>query len=401
MGLALAQLRYDRLRTVLAVIGIALAVVSTTVLASVGFGVIDTGQQKFDQSGRDLWITGGPVEITPGAVGGFQSSLTDAHAVAENISSHPDVDTAVPMSFQTLYVGSNESELQTILAVGVPGTGGESVAITNGRGFTNARQHYADGAYNGSFQEEVIVSPQAADQLAVDVDEEVHLGGTLVGARNQQYTVVGVSPTFTQFLGAPTIVLPLAELQTLSQTARQDRAALITVDVRDGVEVGAVERELEAEYPNYDVRTNEEQLQSVLEEQVVVIAAGVTLVALAVLTGLALTVNLLLLFVYQQREVIAAIRAVGVSATPLVLALGIQGLILGVLGGTIGLAVTPFFAAVLNGVAAGVVGFTGLVQTPQVVYLVGAGIAGIVAVVSAIVAGWRVTRIAPLGQLTQ
>lgn len=123
-------------------------------------------------------------------------------------------------------------------------------------------------------------------------------------ARETQYTVVGISPTFTQFLGAPTVVLPLAELQTLTQTPHQDRAALVTIDVWDGVAAAAVKQDLQDEYPGYEFRTNEEQLQSVLEEQVVVIAAGVTLVVLAVLTGLALTVNLLLLFVYQQREVI-------------------------------------------------------------------------------------------------
>lgn len=397
--LAVAQLRHDRLRTVLAVIGIALAVVSTTLLASVGFGVVETGQQKFDQSGRDLWVTGGPVEIAPGTVGGFQSSLTDAHAVAANLSKHPDVKTAVPMSFQTLYVGTNESTLRTILSVGVPGTGGNSVNIQAGRGFTAPNQHYADGTYNGSLSREVIISPQTARQLQVDVGDRIHLGGTLVDARDTQYTVVGISPTFTQFLGAPTVVLPLAELQTLTQTARQDRAALITIDVRDGADVNAVEQNITATYPGFNVRTNEEQLQTVLEEQVVVIAAGVTLVVLAVLTGLALTVNLLLLLVYQQREVIAALRAIGVSSAPLVGALGIQGLLLGVIGGGVGLASTPLLAGLLNAIAADVVGFTGLVQTPALVYWIGGGIAGGVALLSALVAGWRVAAIPPLSHL--
>lgn len=397
-GIALSQLRHDRLRTVLAVVGVALAVLSTTLLASVGFGVVDTGQQKFDQSGRDLWITGGPVEIAPGTVGGFQSSLTDAHGLAENISAQPGVKTAVPMSFQTLYVGADRSDLRTVLAVGVPAGASRSVSIQGGRGFSGS-EHYSGGAYNGSLSRELIVSPQVRERMGLDVGDDVHVGGTLVGARDRQYEVVGVSSTFTQFLGAPTVVLPLAELQTLTRTAHQDRAALITVDVREDASVSAVESDLQAAYPEYDVRTNQEQLRTVLENQLVVIAAGVTLVVLAVLTGLALTVNLLVLLVYQQRETIAALRAIGMAATPLVGALALQGLVMGLVGGALGLAATPLLAHALNLIAADVVGFSGLVQTPRVVYYVGAGIAVVVACVSATVAAWQVTRIEPLEQL--
>lgn len=399
VGISLSQLRYDRLRTVLAVVGVALAVLSMTLLASVGFGVIDTGQQKFDQSGRDLWITGGPVEIAPGTIGGFQTSLTDAHSVSANISAHPDVRTAVPMSFQTLYVGTNQSNLQTTLAVGVPSGASQAVSIQSGEGFSRGDSHYADGSYNGSLSREVIVSPQIAQQRHLEAGDELNVGGTLSAAHNNRYEVIGISPTFTQFLGTPAVILPLAELQTLTNTAHNDRAALITVDVREGANVSAVEADLQATYPEYDIRTNQEQLQTVLEDRIVIIAAGATLVVLAVLTGLALTVNLLLLLVYQQRETIAALRAIGVSATALVGALALQGLILGLLGGGLGLAVTPLFAWALNAVAADIVGFTGLVQTPTVVYYLGASIAVGVAFISATAAAWRVTQIEPLQQL--
>lgn len=81
-SLTVAQLTHDRTRTVLAVLGIAFAVLATTLLASVRYGVVETGQQKFDDSGRDLWMTGGPVQLAPGSVGGFKNSVTNAHAVS-------------------------------------------------------------------------------------------------------------------------------------------------------------------------------------------------------------------------------------------------------------------------------------------------------------------------------
>jgi len=52
LGIAMAQLRHERGRTLLAIVAVALAVLATTILASVGYGVVETGQEKFDTSGR-------------------------------------------------------------------------------------------------------------------------------------------------------------------------------------------------------------------------------------------------------------------------------------------------------------------------------------------------------------
>ena len=68
VGLAAAQLRHYRVRTLLAVFAVTLAVLSTTLLASVGVGVLETGQQKLDAAERDLWITAGPAQLGPGGV---------------------------------------------------------------------------------------------------------------------------------------------------------------------------------------------------------------------------------------------------------------------------------------------------------------------------------------------
>lgn len=68
--------------------------------------------------------------------------------------------------------------------------------------------------------------------------------------------------------------MQLAELQTVTGTARTDRATLITVAVRDDTDVVTVEQEVAELYPEYDIRTNREQLQAVLQDKALVIAAG-------------------------------------------------------------------------------------------------------------------------------
>jgi putative ABC transport system permease protein len=400
VGLVAATVRHERARTVLAVLGVALAVLATTLLGSVGYGVVETGQEKFDSSGRDLWVTGGPVRIAPGGLGGFQSQLVDAHGVAGNITAREDVQTAVPLSFQTVYAGTDPDDVETYLAVGVPGAGGSSVQVTEGQGFTRGGAvHYAGGTYSGNFTHEAMVDPRTRASLNASVNGTLYVGGTVLGAADHPYEVVGITPTFSRFLGAPTVVVPLSELQTMTGAARADRATMITVDLVDSADPAAVATELEAEYPSLQVRTNQEQLQSVVAQRALVVVAGGALVVLAVLGGLALTVNLLSLHVYQQRRTLAAVRATGISARTLVGIVAGQGVVIGAFGGLLGVALTPPAATALNAVAYRVVGFEGLVQTPEWALIAGAGIALVIGTLSAAAAGWRVARSDPLAAL--
>jgi len=397
IGIAATLLARDRLRTTLAVMGVILAVLSTTLLASVGIGVVATGQQKFDDAGRDLWLTGGPTRIQPGTLGGFDAGIVDAHDLSADIEEHPGVTTAVPMLFQTVYVGTTNNSLQPVVAVGLPSSGG--VNIRSGEGFGRDAEYYADGAYNGTPTRNAVAGTRLADSLDLTVGESVHVGGTIVGARETTYEVVGTSSTFSQFLGTSTIAVPLAELQAMTGSAYADSATLVTIDVASNANVSQVKQRLESDYPRYTVRTNEEQLQKILAGRILIIAAGVALVAVAVLSGFALTANLLALLVVQQREVLAALHALGIPRRRLIALVVTQGLLLGVLGGTIGVILTPVAGEAVNQIAYTVTGLSGLVQTPDVVLAGGAVLAGLVGVVSAAIAGRQVARIEPLDVL--
>src|SRR6056297_698072 len=124
VGLATARLRRDRARTVLAVVAVALAVLSVTLLGSLGAGVVETGQQKFDSADRDLWISGGPLRVSPGTVGGFEGGLVDGHETSRELSSSPRIETASPLLFQTVYIGDSPESLRTVVAVGSTSSAG-------------------------------------------------------------------------------------------------------------------------------------------------------------------------------------------------------------------------------------------------------------------------------------
>lgn len=398
IGTALAELRHDRTRTVLAILGICLAVLATTILAGTGYGVVETGQEKFDASGRDLWITGGALTFAPGTIGGIDNPIVNAHDLANQINQRDDVRTSVPLSFQTVYVSTNESSYETVVGVGGPGRGG-SVQIVAGDELSRRDVHYADGEYDGPMTNEVIIGQRTAEMFNVSVGDTLHIGGTVADARRNEFTVVGISPTYSRFLGTPTVIMHLSELQEITGSTGTDSASLITVRLDKDASPEAVAAEIEKSHPGYTVRTNREQLAATLERQAVLLASGASLIILAVIAGLTLTVNLMLGIVYQQRCEFAALQAIGLSQWTLLGVLVVQAIILGTIGGLLGIGLTLPLATGIDAVAAALVGFDNVVRIPRFALIGGFGMAFVMSIVGAIAAGWRLQRLEVLDQL--
>jgi putative ABC transport system permease protein len=385
-SVALSQLRHERGRTLLAVLGVVLAVLATTLLAGTGIGVVETGQEKFDQAGRDLWIVGGPVEFAPGQLGGVRGGLTDAHELQRDLNGRESVGFAAPLLFRTVYVSPNGSDFDTVAGVGVASSNG--IGVSGGEAWSRDT-HYAGGSYDGNYTREVVVDRRVAHRYNLSVGDRLYVGGTVAGARDTPYTVVGYSSTTSQFLGVPTVAVPLSELQEMTGSSGTDPATIVTIRLAEGANVEEVERAIQADYPQYDVRTNREQLQATIERQAVVLAGGVSLVVLAVIAGLALTLNVQLSSITRRRRAYATLVAVGCSWGFVRRIVLLQALVVGIVGAIVGVALTLPLAAAVDAVATAVTGFEGVVQVPVELAAVGAGVAVITSVVSGLVAGRR------------
>ncbi|SDJ94422.1 putative ABC transport system permease protein [Halovenus aranensis] len=399
VGVGVRQLVGDPARLAFAVTGVAAAVLAITLLFGVGAGVVETGADLTEQSEFDLWMTGGPVELSPTSIGGFRNPVTDAHEMAAAIESQQGVDVAVPMAFQAIYVSTDGQDFETVMGTGVGGSG-PLIELQAGTGFTAADTHYADGEYDGELTSEAIIDPGTAAKYNLSVGDTLHVGGTISLARETTFQVIGISPTFRRFHGTNTVALLLSELQTLTGSAANDRATLISVRLADDADQSAVKQRLTTTFPEFDVRTNQEQITAILERQALVIAGGLGLVAFAVLAGMALSLNLFLSLIYQQRLEMATYRAIGGSReSVLVLAL-VQALTIATVGCLLGLVITPPLAWALDRAATAVTGFEGLVQVPPFAYAIGAGIALVFGVVGTVLATWQVTRHSSVTALT-
>ncbi len=391
VGVAFRQLIYNRARTALAVFGIVMAVLSVTLLLGVGAGVLATGEELADDTGRDLWVSGGPVEINPQMVGGFQNPIVDSHELADDLETHDGVDTAVPMAFNAVYVSTDGDDFETVMGVGVTG-GGPAVEIAEGDGFSGNDTHRVDGEYDGPMNHEVIIGPALADEYDLEPGDTFHVGGTLRNAEENEFTVVGISTTFEDLTGTNAVTVRLSDLQTLTGMTFNDRSSLITVTLTDNAQQEVVKDDLETQYPDLDVRTNREQITEMFERQALILAGGVSLSLLALLSGVFFSLNLVLSLVYQQRKELAMFRAVGGSRYSLTGIALVQTMGIALVGGALGLLLTPVAAGGLERTTVAITGFEGLVQVPPEAYGLAIAITVFFTVIGTLAAVWRLSR---------
>lgn len=395
IGIAVAQLRHYRGRTILAILGVALAVLLVVMLGGLGYGMLTTGDEAIAWIDYDLWATGGPVALAPGAVGDVQNPIQNAHGVSNKLETRGDVHTAQPLTFQTVYVSTDGEAFDTIVGVGIGGNASR-MHVSRGSRLGQSDVHYANGTYDGPMNYEIVVDERTARRYNLSVGDRLHVGGTRDAAGDHQFTVVGTTRTFQTFLGVPTVAMHLSELQEVSGTTGTDPAALIALELVPGADRTAVQRDLERSYPALDVRTNEQQVRAVIGGQATVIVGAITLVVLAVVVGVALVVNVLALLVYQQRGQLAALKAAGVSGRTLVGVVTVQGVLTGALGGLVGLAAVSTGVRLVNAIVGEIAGFPRIVEAPPWLHAIGFCLALVMGVCGASVAGWRVVRLNPL-----
>ncbi len=391
IGIGLRQLSYNRTRTILAVVGIVIAVLAVTLLFGVASGVTDTGEELVEDTDRDLWVSGGPIELTPESVGGFQNPIVDSHNLSAEIESHEGVSVAIPIAFNSVYIGTESDSLETIFGTGVSG-GGPAISLDDGDGFTGSDTHWADGDYDGPMTHQVLIDPVTAEEYDIEVGDSLFVGGTILDAQQNEFEIVGISSTFSDLSGTQAVTIRLSELQTLTGMAATDRSSLIMVTLEDDADVDAVQADLEEAHPEFEIRTNREQVTEVLENQVLLVVGGLSLVGLAVMAGLFFSLNLFLSLVYQQRREFGIFRALGGSFGSVFTIALVQGVTIAILGGGLGMVLTPVAATGIEHVTASVTGFEGLVAVPIEAYFVAGGIVVLFGLIGTLVAVWRVSR---------
>lgn len=388
LGVGVAQLRHAPARVLAPVAGVAMAVLLVTTLVGFGAGTLAAGDEALSYLEQDLWID---------AEGdGASGPLLAAHETRRDLAGRSDVAAAAAIDVRSATV-SHDGTSVSLVGVGVAGDGVQ-VVTRDGEGLPERDVHYANGTYEGPRTDRVLVDGATADRLGVSVGDEVTVGHAS-GADGRTVTVAGISPTFRTFLGTPTVVLPLSELQSLAGTTGQDPATMLGVTVADGAAVDTVESDIEAANSGLTARDRQAQLRAIFRNQGAVLTALGTLVTVALLVGTALVATVEGQLVASQRRELAALAVAGLRRRTLFVTVLGQGLAMAAIGAAVGVGATPLAARGLNDLLADLTGFSNLVRTPPWVLAVGLAVALGMGIVGATAGGVRVLRLDPLERL--
>ena len=256
-------------------------------------------------------------------------------------------------------------------------------------------------------------APRSAGETALDTQTaetgDLGVGDTvrLAGAEEvEEYEIVGLTKLgdSTNFGGAGIAQLTLPEAQRV--TDRVDEFDQISVAAADGSSAEELrDRIAEIVPPNLVVETGEEASERQSED--IASELGFLRIALLVFAGVSLFVGAFQIFntfsitVAQRTREFGMLRTLGASRGQIVNAVGLEALVLGLLGAAGGLAGGLLFALGINALfkAVGIdLPNTGLVVTPRTV-IVSLLVGVVVTLLAALVPVMRATRVTPMAAL--
>jgi putative ABC transport system permease protein len=293
------------------------------------------------------------------------------------------VAAAEPLGEGTFTVTAGGEEQDAVIFGYTLGGPGEPTTLTEGRLPTSP-------------YEAVASSRNAADGFDIG-DEVVVLPGPGAGQRPPlPFTVVGLAEEINYSV-APVMFTDFDSFDAAKRTVNPDAtvvpASLVAVRVADGADPASVARSIDAAVDGVEALTRQQAVDgspgvaSVQQSFAVILLLFYLVVPLV--TGL-----FFLIVTFQKAGALTLLRAVGVSAAPLVRSLLVQVVIVVLAGAAVA---TAIFAAIAN--ASGGSRSLSISLEPRTVTLTVAGILAL-ALLTSLVAARRVLRIDPIAATT-
>lgn len=386
--LAFAALRRNPMRTLLAVLGLAIAAALLIDMVMLATGMRASFRSMLTARGYELRVTpkGTLPFDTEASVGGASAIVAALRGNPEIHAVSPSLGTTVQLhhggeSRSAFLIGSeravqgeyllqrgrdaervgvgNEVGTGTGPGVGTAAGGGAGAAAGGGVGAA------AGGATEGSTRVLEIVANRAlldamqlaiGDTLSVSTDRSAQLRQA---GRRALAVIVGEGRFLYVPPGLPAAATELAALQGFLGEAGRDRMSLAMARVtRDSTmsaaavtaRIEAVRVWIEREFPRVTALSTETAIVKVEERLSYFRQLAFILGALSLLIGVLLVTTLVTLSVNERLGEIAVLRAIGVSQQGIVVQIMLEGLMLGGAGIVLGLGMGLVTATWLNGI---------------------------------------------------
>lgn len=334
--LAAASLRTHRARTLLAVLGVAVAAAMLLDMVMLATGMRESFRRMLDVRGFQL-------RVSPAGTLPFDSEATISGAaeIARLLRANPDVEAVAPVLGAALHVAGRQGERVPAVGLGVDPAVQGDYEIAAGREPVRANEMVAnDLLLRGSGR-------AIGDTLVVATGYDPQLR-TFRGER--RLVVVGRARFFYLAGDQPAIALPIATLQAMGGAGRADRVSLFMVRARDGADVEGVRAWIAERVPRVNALSTATAMQAVDERLSYFRQLAVILGAVSLVVGFLLVTTLVTVSVNERVGEIAVMRAIGVARGRIVRQIVLEGLVISVAGSVAGLALGLLTGRYLNGI---------------------------------------------------
>ncbi len=343
--LALATLRRHPARTILAVLGIAVAVALLLDMV-----MLATGMRE---SFRSLLLTRGyQLRVSPKGTLPFDSEATidGATAIVEALRANPDIKAVSPSLGTTLALPSQV--FPSVFTLGLEADVQGDYALEKGWDMPTLRRGAAPptpvpAVVNRMFL--VRSGRKLGDTLTVAAGIDAQLRTT---ARSRVVVLTGEGRFFYVPAETPVMALPLHEVRMLLGVEYRDRMSLAMAESRkgDSVSVEAVRRWIAASQPRVTAISTETAIRQVEERLSYFRQLAFVLGAISLGIGFLLVATLVTLSVNERRGEIAVLRAVGTQKGGVLRQVFLEGFLLSSAGIAGGLLLGLVTARWLNGI---------------------------------------------------
>jgi putative ABC transport system permease protein len=324
LGWAVRGLIRQRLRTLLAVSGIAISAAMLLDMVMLSGGI--------EKSFAELLLAKGyQIRLTPKGTLPFdtEATLDRAGSVVGRLRRDTAIESAGAVLGSSLY-GRRGDSLVTLVGYGIQPEAQGVYQMQRGRDLT------PDDTLG------LLLSAAAAGLLEAGIGDTVSLVGRLdpqvaAAGVSRRLLVRGIVRWVYDYRGQPSVGTILPVMQALASGAPEDRASLLLVKVRNDAAVPAVADRLREEFPRLEVYSAADLVRFFKQRLVYFRQLSYILATMSLIVTVLLITTLLTITVNERLGEIATLRAIGIARSTVVRQVFIEGTVLTVVGATLGI----------------------------------------------------------------
>lgn len=337
--LAAASLRRHRARTLLAVLGVAVAAAMLLDMVMLSTGLRESFRQLLLSRGFQL-------RLSPRGTLPFDTEATipGASAIIATLRALPGVAVVSPVLGGQLHLpggGSTGDSAVTSFALGIVPQAQGDYELLAGRDALAPDAMVVNDAFLRA------TGARVGDTLRVAAGYDPQLR-TFAGER--RLVVSGRARFLYLSADQSAAALPLRTLQAMTGNARTDAVSLFMVRLREGADVEAARAWIQTHVPRVEVLSTREAMARVDERLSYFRQLGVILGAVSLVVGFLLVTTLMTVSVNERIGEIAVMRAIGVSRRHVVEQILLEGAAISLGGAVLGLGLGLVTARYLNAI---------------------------------------------------